>query len=578
MEDKAMGAGSSAQGSAKGKCNDTTSKRSAPMSSSVRRMQRFDTKVDSGWQMYVRYGLSVVMHVVCLGYIVHMMHAGGILDIIKSYYDATMPWVHPCGLLESKEYIILSERIVSRKGTVAGGIHVRGGMIAGTFFGKREMNESYVVKNLVGSKTVEILNYGNSVVGPGLIDVHVHMNDPGRPEWETMHQATQAAAAGGVTMVVDMPLNSDPVTTTKSRLKEKIRIGSSSSFVQVGFWGGLVPENAHRPRALKALVNAGAFGFKAFMAPSGIDDFEKVSISDIEAALPYIRDLDVPLLVHAEVVDQETTSNIPTEGSNPKQYSTWMASRPPEMERKAVQQLIRALEGLDTKEKKHFKVHIVHIADAQALALIADAKKRQLPISVETCPHYLLFADKMIPEQATEYKCAPPIRDATNRDALRRAVLTGDIDSLSSDHSPSPAYMKDSGDFIKAWGGISGIQYSLPALWQSLSDMQPDVSPFVLHKVFSEYPASLLGLRHLKGKIRDGYHADLVIWNPEEDADTSVKACYQSQKLTPYIGTTLKGKVVATIVRGSMVFDAGMGVSAKACSMSLTRGALRKEK
>lgn len=543
--------------------------------SSTASINKSESKIDSGWQIYTRYALSAIMHVACIGYVVHMMHAGGVIDIVKSYYDVMMPWVHPCGLIDSKEYIVLSERIVGTRGMVAGGIHVRGGIIAGTFWGKRGMNESYIVRNLVGSKTVQILNYGDSVVGAGFIDLHVHMNDPGRPDWETMHQATQAAAAGGVTMVVDMPLNSNPVTTTKRRLKEKIRIGSSS-FVQVGFWGGLVPENAHRPGILKSLVKAGAFGFKAFMAPSGIDDFEKVSMSDIEAALPYIRDLDVPLLVHAEVVDGETTRSIQP-GTNTKEYVSWIQTRPPEMERKAIKQLIRALEAMKPKETRNFRVHIVHIADSQALSLIAEAKKRRLPISVETCPHYLMFSDNMIPDEATEYKCAPPIRDVENRDELRKAVLRGEIDSISSDHSPSPAFMKSSGDFIKSWGGISGVQYSLPALWQSLIDAQPDLSPSLIHKLLSEYPASMLGMSHLKGKIRDGYHADLVVWNPEEDSDTSKQGCYQSQKLTPYIKAKMKGKVLATIVRGSIVFDTSMGVSAKACSSSLTRGSLRKK-
>lgn len=534
---------------------------------------------ETGWQMYVRYVLSAVMHIACLGYIVHMMRVGGVLDIVHSYYDAMAPWIEPCGLLDSKEYVLLSERIVGAKGLVAGGIHVRGGIIAGTFFGGRGMNESFILKHLVGSKKVDVVNYGDLVVGPGVIDVHVHMNDPGRPEWETMHQATQAAAAGGVTMVVDMPLNSDPVTTNSQRVKEKVAIGSSrnTSFVQVGFWGGLVPGNADKPRVLKAIVNAGAFGFKAFMAPSGIDDFEKVSITDIEKALPYIYDLDVPLLVHAEVVDEETTGR--SHGSR-NQYVSWMSSRPPVMERKAIKQLIRALEMLEKKEKRNFRIHIAHIADADALALVTEAKRKHLPISVETCPHYLMFSDDMIKDGATEFKCAPPIRDSANRDLLRRAVLKGDIDSVSSDHSPSPSIMKhkDSGDFTKAWGGISGIQYTLPALWQSLLDTQSDVSPVIVHRVLSKEPASLIGLGHLKGKIRDGYHADLVVWNPDEYADSSVDGCYQTQKLSPYVGARMKGKVVSTIVRGSMVFDSKLGIYAQSCSSSLRKGSFRNEK
>jgi allantoinase len=533
---------------------------------------------------YTRYALSAFMHVVSLGIIIHMMYAGGVLDLMGSYYTSLAPWVKPCGLLDSKDFVILSENIVSsRQGLVAGGIHVRGGLIAGTFLGRKGMNESYILKHLVGGndQKVTILDYRSSdfVVGPGFIDVHVHMNDPGRPEWETMHKATQAAAAGGVSMVVDMPLNSNPVTTTKARVVEKLKRGHMASYVQVGVWAGLVPGNAHTPGVLKSLVGAGAFGFKAFMAPSGIDDFEKVTISDIDAALPVIRDLDVPLLVHAEVVDGVGVTESKAAASS---YQAWLDMRPAEMERKAVRQLIESLERLESRSsnsKEKFRVHVVHIADAEALGLIVSAKKRGLPISVETCPHYLMFSEDVIQDGATEFKCAPPIRDASNRAALRKGVLSGDIDAVSSDHSPSPESMKlkKDGDFVKAWGGISGLQYSLPALWQSLLDADAEVKPYTVHRVLSEFPAKILGLDHLKGKIHDGYHADLVVWNPKALADTSKEGSYQTQKLSPYIGSTMKGRVVATFVKGSLVFDSKVGVGARSCSTTLKKNSIRKK-
>ncbi|KAI8109002.1 hypothetical protein M9435_005419 [Picochlorum sp. BPE23] len=532
-----------------------------------------------------RYLLSGVMHIAVLGAVVRMMYIGGVIDLMESYYDAWAPWVVPCGLLETKEYVIFSEHIVGRHGMVAGGIHVRGEIIAGTFLGRQGLNRSLILERLVGPKkssSIHILDYKDYVVGPGLIDVHVHMNDPGRAEWETMYQATQAAAAGGVTMVVDMPLNSDPVTTTKKRVLEKIRIGAgkNSSFVQVGVWAGLVPENAGNPSVLKGLVRAGAFGFKAFMAHSGINDFEKVSIDDIEAALPVIRSLDVPLLVHAELELDEEEAHADLQKDL---YSSWLHIRPPEMERRAVQQLIDALEKLEktsTNEKKGFRIHVVHISDDKALQMIVDAKKRHLPITVETCPHYLLFSKEMIPKGATEFKCAPPIRDAENRDALRRGVLRGDIDGVSSDHSPSPESMKmkDTGDFLNSWGGISVVQYSLPATWESLVSADPSVSPFVLHAAFSGFPASLLGMEHLKGRISDGKHADLVVWDPKSNADTSREGCYQTQKLSPYMGRAMRGKVVSTFVMGSMVYDSGVGVSATSCGTSIAKKSIRKKR
>lgn len=553
----------------------TTSKKNA---GSALRSMKEETHV-------TRYLLSGIMHVAVLGAVVQMMYIGGVIDLMKSYYDAWAPWVTPCGLLDSKEYVIVSEHIVGRYGMVAGGIHVRGGIIAGSFLGRQGLNRSLILERLVGSKrssSVHILDYKDYVVGPGLIDVHVHMNDPGRADWETMYQATQAAAAGGVTMVVDMPLNSDPVTTTKKRVLEKIRIGAAknSSFVQVGVWAGLVPENARMPSVLKGLVRAGAFGFKAFMVPSGINDFEKVSIDDIEAALPVIRSLDVPLLVHAEVELEEEQDH---GGLQKNLYSSWLKSRPPEMEQKAVQQLIDALEKLEktsTEEKKGFRIHVVHIADDKALQMIVDAKKRHIPISVETCSHYLLFSEDMIPNGATEFKCAPPIRDAGTRDALRRGVLRGDIDGVSSDHSPSPESMKmkDTGDFLNAWGGISGVQYSLPAMWESLVSADPSVSPHVVHAAFSGFPASLLGVEHLKGRISDGKHADLVVWDPSSNADTSRVGSYQTQTLSPYMDRVMRGKVVSTFVKGSMVYDSGVGVSARSCGTSIAKNSVRKKR
>lgn len=260
---------------------------------------------------YVRLMISFLMQAVAVGYVVRTMYLGGLGDVLSSFYRAKAPWVKQCGLLHDyKEYMIISDRIVARNRLMAGGIHVRGGMVAGTYLSSRasESDIDRVIAPVAGgngSYAIPVIDYRGYVVGPGVVDVHVHMNEPGRSEWETMRQATKAAAAGGATTVVDMPLNSNPCTTNVQRLREKMRLARlpDKVSVNVGFWAGLVPENAYSASELKKMVKAGAFGFKAFICPSGIDDFPSVSIKDIEAALPVIQSLDVPLLVHAEVVD-----------------------------------------------------------------------------------------------------------------------------------------------------------------------------------------------------------------------------------------------------------------------------------
>lgn len=259
-----------------------------------------------------------------------------------------------------------------------------------------------------------------------------------------------------------------------------------------------------------------------------------------------------------------------------RDFESWSVLRPPEMERRAVKQIIQALESLPESrgKKSNFRVHVVHIADVVALEEIEKAKKKGLAMTVETCPHYLMFSSETIQAGETEYKCAPPLRDVQNRDNLRRKVLEGAIDSVSSDHSPSPASlkMKDTGDFVNAWGGISGIQYTLPALWTSMMEYNSSAfSPATLHKVLSTNTARLIGLSQKKGKIESGYDADFVIWEPETTVDTSLDACYQTQKLSPYIGKNMKGRVRATFVDGGKVFDSEDGFSLAVCGKVLTR-------
>lgn len=335
--------------------------------------------------------------------------------------------------------------------------------------------------------------------------------------------------------------------------------------MQVGVWGGLVPENSHRPRVLRGIIRAGALGFKAFMIDSGIDSFGRVGVDDLRAALPVIRDLNVPLLVHAEVDVARPDATIPP-APPATSYAAWLEARPAAMELRAIEMVIDLLRELPptSKSRPNFRVHIVHASSAASVDLIN--RHRDLPITVETCPHYLMFASEYIVDGATEYKCAPAIQNRRNNDALVTAVREGRLDGIASDHSPSPPSMK-TGDFLKSWGGISGIQYTLPAVWESLVASRDregeagadegrlereDRDMVAMHRALSAFPARLLGINHLKGRISDGYHADFVVWDPKAAYDAP---CAQTQTHTPYSSATMRGRVLATVVRGKFVYD-----------------------
>lgn len=534
---------------------------------------------------------SLVMQAFAVAFVIGRMMDSGALDPLATWIAVNAPWVHPCGFLEHKEYVLLSDRVIGPRGMAPGALHIRGKRIASLRQVEKAMGgrQSAAGPFIHGRPELHVVDYGNAVIGPGLIDTHVHMNEPGREGWEGMMTATAAAAAGGITTVVDMPLNSDPCTTTVKELRRKASIAQkqrNKTCVDVGFWAGLVPANAHKPRELEQLVRAGALGFKAFMAPSGIEDFPHTSVEDVAAALPVLRSLGIPLLVHAEVVDDDTApdSKVYKKKSAVRAYSTWLAARPERFERRAVAELIGALETLPpllprstpstgfsllkllrkpkpSAPQGSFAVHIVHMSDPEAVALVVAARGRGLPISAETCPHYLLFAAEEIKNGDTRFKCAPPIRSAAGRRALRAALVAGSFNGLASDHSPSPPSMKalDSGDFMAAWGGIAGLQYGLPATWEVMRSAK--LTPVDLHRLWSTFPAGLAGLSRNKGKLNHGMYADIVVWDPEANANTSVTALQHRHKLTPYADLQLHGRVLATFVRGSQVFDDEKGVA-----------------
>ncbi len=389
---------------------------------------------------------------------------------------------------------------------------------------------------------------GNSVVMPGLVDTHVHIDEPGRTDWEGFQTATRAAAAGGVTTLIDMPLNSIPATTTVAALEMKRDAAQKKCWVNVGFWGGVVPGNASD---LHTLHHAGAFGFKCFLVPSGVAEFANVTEEDLRVALLVLAELDAPLLVHAELPEPIEKVGRKLAKSDPAKYKSWMLSRPPIAETKAIEMILRLAREYTAQ------VHIVHLSSHLSLPIIRRAKKEGLRITVETCPHYLFFASGSIRNGRTEYKCAPPIRDSQNNKKLWGGLDKGVIDFVVSDHAPAPPAMKclDSGDFLKAWGGISSLQLGLPAMWTKMRAQKYSLQQLV--RWMSAGPARLAGLDKHKGAIAKGYDADMVIWNPEKSFSVQPKILHHRHKLTPYLKQRLHGVVETTFIHGEMIYDRG---------------------
>lgn len=390
----------------------------------------------------------------------------------------------------------------------------------------------------------EILDQGDLVVAPALIDAHVHINEPGRTEWEGFESATNAAAAGGISTLIEMPLNASPVTTTVSAFKHKIASTEGKLSVDCGFYGGITPTNL---ADLKPLIQAGVWGIKAFMVHSGIDEFPQSGEREFSAALPLLKELGVPLLVHAEM-----ESVAAPKMENSRSYKQYLASRPEQWEYDAIKLLI----SLAQKYSTH--IHIVHLAaPLMCLPIISEARRSGVPLTVETCPHYLTFTAEEIADGDTRFKCAPPIRNAKNREALWNALKESVLDFVASDHSPAPAVIKEikSGDLSKAWGGISGLQLTLPLIWSGARERGisiPQISSWLSGK-----PAKIFGLDRMKGEIAPGLDADLVIWNPEEQFVVEAEKLFHRHKITPYDGMKLFGVVKRTFVRGNLVFDNG---------------------
>ncbi len=428
---------------------------------------------------------------------------------------------------------LCSTYIITPEGKKDGAVLIQNGVIT-DFVSRADVPSSFTIEDV-----------GDNVVMPGLVDSHVHINEPGRTEWEGFITATKAAAAGGITTLVDMPLNSSPVTTTVAALEEKKTAAKGKLRVDCGFYGGIVPGNA--PEILP-LARAGVMGFKAFLVHSGIDDFPNATEDDLRVAMPLIAEAGLPLLVHAELIRPETAREY---AGNPHSYQDYLASRPDVWELDAIAMMIRLCREYSCP------LHIVHVASSQALTMLAEARAEGLPLTTETCPQYLFFAAEDIPDSDTRFKCAPPIRDRQNREQLWEGLRTGILDMIVSDHSPCTPDLKllAEGNFQKAWGGISSLQFGLPIVWTQAQ--KRGFSPIDIAKWMSAKPAQLLGLSATKGAIAAGNDADIVVWNPSATVVVDSATIQHRHKITPYEGQTLFGAVERTYLRGALVFERG---------------------
>jgi len=436
--------------------------------------------------------------------------------------------------LRALDRVLESRRVVTPEGVRPAAVGIAGGRIVAI----GEPGE------LAGA--VEVERLGDLALLPGAVDSHVHVDDPGRADWEGFATATAAAAAGGVTTLVDMPLNSIPATTSVAALEAKRRAAAGGTSVDVAFWGGVVPGNLAE---LEPLHRAGVRGFKAFLVPSGVEEFPAVEAEELHAAAAEIARLGSLLLVHAEAPDRVASG--PPPGGDARAHVVWEASRPPESEAEAIERLagVAASTGV--------RIHVVHLSSAAGLERVRRARAAGLPISAETCPHYLTFASEEIPDGATEWKCAPPIRGRAERERLWQGLADGSIALVASDHSPCPPALKrrGDGDFFAAWGGIASLELALAVTWTGAVARGFGLAR--LAEWTAAAPARLAGLAQRKGAIAPGRDADLVVFDPQASFLVDPAALFQRHPITPYAGRRLRGRVLSTYLRGEPVFSAG---------------------
>ncbi|MET8505260.1 allantoinase AllB [Streptomyces sp. NPDC004787] len=425
--------------------------------------------------------------------------------------------------------VLRSTRVITPEGTRAASVAVSGGTIAAVWPHDAEVP--------AGARLEDV---GDDVVLPGLVDTHVHVNDPGRTEWEGFWTATRAAAAGGITTLLDMPLNSLPPTTTVEHLRIKQDTARPKAHVDTGFWGGALPDNV---KDLRPLHDAGVFGFKCFLSPSGVDEFPQLDQDQLATSLAEIAGFDGLMIVHAE--DPHELDAAPQKPG--AKYADFLASRPRTAENTAIQNLI------DQARRLSARVHVLHLSSSDALPLIAAAKAEGVKVTVETCPHFLTLTAEEVPDGATEFKCCPPIREAANQDLLWQGLADGTIDCIVSDHSPSTADLK-TGDFASAWGGISSLQLGLPAIWTEARRRGHDLTD--LARWMSTAPARLAGLTR-KGAIEPGRDADFAVLDPDATFTVDPAHLQHRNRVTAYAGKTLHGVVTSTWLRGRRINDHG---------------------
>lgn len=427
------------------------------------------------------------------------------------------------------ELVLRSTRVITPEGTRAASVAVAGGKITAVLPHDAEVPAG-----------ARLEDFGDDVLLPGLVDTHVHVNDPGRTEWEGFWTATRAAAAGGITTILDMPLNSLPPTTTVDNLRVKQEVARAKAHVDIGFWGGALPDNV---KDLRPLHDAGVYGFKCFLSPSGVEEFPELDQDRLAASLAEITGFGGLMIVHAE--DPHHLESAPQQ-PGPK-YADFLASRPRDAENTAIQNLI------DQAKRLGARVHVLHLSSSDALPLIAAAKAEGVKITVESCPHYLTLTAEEVPDGASEFKCCPPIREAANQDLLWDALADGTIDCIVSDHSPSTADLKTE-DFASAWGGISSLQLGLPAIWTEARRRGRSLEDVV--RWMSAAPAALAGLAQ-KGAIEVGRDADFAVLAPEETFLVDPAELHHRNRVTAYAGKTLHGVVKSTWLRGTQIADHG---------------------
>ncbi|MFJ9792952.1 allantoinase AllB [Streptomyces globosus] len=427
------------------------------------------------------------------------------------------------------ELVLRSTRVITPEGTRAASVAVAAGKIAAVL-----PHEAPVPAG------ARLEDFGDDVLLPGLVDTHVHVNDPGRTEWEGFWTATRAAAAGGITTILDMPLNSLPPTTTTANLAVKQDVARAKAHVDVGFWGGALPDNT---KDLRPLHDAGVFGFKCFLSPSGVDEFPQLDQEQLAVALAEISGFGGLMIVHAE--DPHHLDSAPVVPG--PRYADFLASRPRAAENTAIENLIAQARRLDAR------VHVLHLSSADALPAIAAARAEGVRITVESCPHYLTLTAEEVPDGASEFKCCPPIREAANQDLLWEALADGTIDCIVSDHSPSTADLKTA-DFSTAWGGISSLQLGLPAIWTEARRRGRTLEDVA--RWMSTAPARLAGLRR-KGAIEAGRDADFAVLAPDETFTVDPAELHHRNQVTAYAGRTLYGVVRSTWLRGVRIADHG---------------------